>query len=319
MPVDTEPVPLNYDSVCRHTPYPARARWHRIEGTVYVRVLVDAQGRYVDHRVLREIHPWLATAVAARVPDLRFDAAQAAGQPVAAWINLTFPFRLRTPPAAVAAGQQVQGAFLYRGLYRNFVAQGQTCLGQADYQGALRYFERARALLPRSAHARQRAGALDLYMHIGQCALRTQSWKKAIWSFTEAVLTHPGSDADSLEANLRLDRALALHADGQRLAALSDCNWVLKRHAGFALRGTAHLRRAMVLAEVGDFSAALNDLQLAEELLPHSPEVHFLKASILHELHACEAAHSSLATALGLGLPGEVAIHAAQWTCDDDN
>ena len=92
--VDSEPKPLNLDSVRSKIGYPDEAVLANQEGTVVVRILVDEKGAYVRHQVVREIHPALAEAVEEHISELEFSPAMQNGAPIMFWTNLPFPFKL---------------------------------------------------------------------------------------------------------------------------------------------------------------------------------------------------------------------------------
>ena len=85
---DQLPVPQNYDVVRNEV----RERHAGRGGTLVVRVLVDEQGRYVDHRVLRSGHPDFRNSVEELLPQLYFTPAYHQGEAVQAWVNVPFWF-----------------------------------------------------------------------------------------------------------------------------------------------------------------------------------------------------------------------------------
>lgn len=92
--VDQEPVPKNLTEIRRKIEYPAEAVQEGIAGTVVARVLVDKQGEYVRHKIVKEIHPALAAAVGKYLPGLLFEPAKQKGDSVMYWMNIPFPFKL---------------------------------------------------------------------------------------------------------------------------------------------------------------------------------------------------------------------------------
>lgn len=92
--VDKEPEILNFPEVVRSIGYPEAAAKAGVEGNVIMRVLVDANGGYVRHEVVRGLHPALEAAVAEHLPDLRFRPASLEGKPLMYWMNIPFSFRL---------------------------------------------------------------------------------------------------------------------------------------------------------------------------------------------------------------------------------
>lgn len=90
-----EPQPLNLDEVWKLIGrYPQIAKDAGIQGTVVVRVLVDKEGKYMRHVILRKVHPMLTSVVEKGLPALRFTPAMLHGVPIMYWVNLPFKFRL---------------------------------------------------------------------------------------------------------------------------------------------------------------------------------------------------------------------------------
>ena len=96
--VSREPEPLNLNEVSQMIGYPPIAREANIEGMVVVRVLVDTEGKYVRHKLIRKAHPILSEAVEAHVHKLRFSPGlDADDEPIMFWVNMPFKFKLLDP------------------------------------------------------------------------------------------------------------------------------------------------------------------------------------------------------------------------------
>jgi len=96
--VGEEPKPVNMDEVKQLIGYPPIAVESGIEGTVIVRVLVDADGKYVKHLLItdeKKVHPILIKAVQEKVNLVRFTPGTQAGKPVPVWVNIPFKFKLK--------------------------------------------------------------------------------------------------------------------------------------------------------------------------------------------------------------------------------
>jgi protein TonB len=92
--VNEAPVPVNLDEFMRAIQYPEPARNAGITGTVTVRVLVDDNGRYAKHKVLRSPHPWLTQEVERHLPSIRFTPAIANNRAVVCWLTVPIKFQL---------------------------------------------------------------------------------------------------------------------------------------------------------------------------------------------------------------------------------
>ena len=66
-----------------------------IEGMVVVRVLVDKQGKYEKHMVLKNPHPILTQAVENKLSKLVFKPAIVTGRPADTWVTLPIKFQLK--------------------------------------------------------------------------------------------------------------------------------------------------------------------------------------------------------------------------------
>ncbi|MEM8898472.1 MAG: M56 family metallopeptidase [Bacteroidota bacterium] len=92
--VDEEPFPVNMKEVQKAIGYPEAAREAKIEGNMMVRVLVNEEGKYSKHTVVKQVHPTLAEPVEAHISKLVFTPAIKDGKPIKCWINIPFNFIL---------------------------------------------------------------------------------------------------------------------------------------------------------------------------------------------------------------------------------
>ncbi|MGA2624447.1 MAG: TonB family protein [Bacteroidota bacterium] len=92
VPVDREPVPVKQVA----PEYPVPARDGGIEGTVWIRCLIDERGRVRKTIITMSESPLLNDAAAAAARRWRFTPAVFHGRPVAVWITIPFPFKLNT-------------------------------------------------------------------------------------------------------------------------------------------------------------------------------------------------------------------------------
>lgn len=84
----------NLAQVRREIGYPAIARDAEIEGTVIAQVLVDEQGKVIQHQIVRSAHPVLDRSVEAKLKKLSFTPAVQNGEAIRSWINVPFQFTL---------------------------------------------------------------------------------------------------------------------------------------------------------------------------------------------------------------------------------
>lgn len=88
------PVPMNLNDIRRAIGYPAAARDGKLEGQVTYRVLVDENGQYLRHMVLRSTHPIFDKACEKHLRKLAFQPGKMGDQPVRVWVVLPFKFKL---------------------------------------------------------------------------------------------------------------------------------------------------------------------------------------------------------------------------------
>ncbi|MFN8393681.1 MAG: M56 family metallopeptidase [Bacteroidia bacterium] len=89
---DLAPSPQNLGTL--GVQYPDAAKNRGIEGKVVARLLVNERGLVQQSKIVKQPHPLLVAAVAAKVPNLVFTPAIHQGKPVKAWITIPFAFVL---------------------------------------------------------------------------------------------------------------------------------------------------------------------------------------------------------------------------------
>lgn len=93
--LDEQPVPVNMDVIADVIEYPDSAWDNGISGKVLLRVLVDASGKYVRHKVLQTPHQWLTAEVERHIAKLQFTPAIQNGRAIATWVTVPFDFRIQ--------------------------------------------------------------------------------------------------------------------------------------------------------------------------------------------------------------------------------
>jgi TonB family protein len=88
------PSPINMDEVQTAIQYPEAAREEGVEGMVVCKVLVDAEGNYMRHKVMSSPNKSFYEAVSPHLARLRFNPAVKDKVPVAVWTTLRFTFTL---------------------------------------------------------------------------------------------------------------------------------------------------------------------------------------------------------------------------------
>ncbi len=90
-----EPAALNMKEFKRRVGYPMIPKEAGIEGKLVVRVLVNTDGTYLRHVVLRSPHPAFTQEVARYLPLLRFSPGMQGTHAVKVWVTLPVDFKLK--------------------------------------------------------------------------------------------------------------------------------------------------------------------------------------------------------------------------------
>ncbi|MCK4420862.1 energy transducer TonB [candidate division WOR-3 bacterium] len=94
IPYGTPPIPLNLEEVRLATPYPETAKKFRIEGIVYLKLLIDRWGIVKRVELVESLDPILDEVAIEMVKQLRFRPAEIENKPVAVWLSFPFKFSL---------------------------------------------------------------------------------------------------------------------------------------------------------------------------------------------------------------------------------
>ena len=92
--LEKEPAPVNMDELRRIIGYPLMAKEAEIEGKVVFRILLDKNGDYVKHIVLKDPHPILTNAVSKHINKIKMTPGIQAGSPIRVWVTIPFNFQL---------------------------------------------------------------------------------------------------------------------------------------------------------------------------------------------------------------------------------
>jgi protein TonB len=92
--VAEEPNVLNIENIWEMIVYPEVARENHIQGTVVFRVLIDKEGNYRRHQLIKKSHPMLALAVERHIHKLKFTPAIQGNKPIMFWVNIPFHFKI---------------------------------------------------------------------------------------------------------------------------------------------------------------------------------------------------------------------------------
>jgi hypothetical protein len=85
----------NLDEIHQRIGYPAIPKDADLDGKFIVRILVDENGNYVRHYVVRMAHPAIMERIEPLVPEFRWIPAEKGGRPVPSWVTLPFTICFR--------------------------------------------------------------------------------------------------------------------------------------------------------------------------------------------------------------------------------
>ncbi|MCB0836385.1 MAG: TonB family protein [Bacteroidetes bacterium] len=190
---DQEPKPLNMAEVRKAIGYPEEAIAKNVEGTVVVRVLVDKEGKYVKHTIVKKLYPPLAEAVEAQVSKLTFSPAMLNGEPIMFWVNIPFAFKLLNDEDVIrqniekltddlSGDPENHEIWHKRGIQRSQLK---------EYEDALADFNESLRLNPRKnkKKATKNSYSYLFYSHYGRGTVyfNLERYEDAIADFTQAL------------------------------------------------------------------------------------------------------------------------------------
>jgi outer membrane biosynthesis protein TonB len=93
-PIEAQPV--NFDSVRKLIIFPAEIKKEDLPlGMTLIRLLVDANGKVINHKVTKEVHPALTRELIRCYYYLRFIPARQGGKPVKSWVGIPYRFNIK--------------------------------------------------------------------------------------------------------------------------------------------------------------------------------------------------------------------------------
>ena len=92
--LEKQPKAVNMDQLKKKIEYPQMARDAGISGRVVFRVLIDENGRYKRHKLMRSPHKWLTASCVKHINKLRFTPGIQAGKPIPVWVTVPFDFKI---------------------------------------------------------------------------------------------------------------------------------------------------------------------------------------------------------------------------------
>ncbi|MCI4669054.1 MAG: energy transducer TonB [Bacteroidia bacterium] len=93
--MDELPAPTNLSQIYHEIGYPKAAREQNIQGVVIAKILVDENGGYVEHEIIKSEHKILQEAVEPHLSKLIFNPGIKEGEAVKAWVQLPVRFAFK--------------------------------------------------------------------------------------------------------------------------------------------------------------------------------------------------------------------------------
>lgn len=156
------PSPINIDEVQFAIQYPDAAQDAGVEGTVVCKILVDAEGNYMKHRIVSAPDSRLRDAIDPHIARLRFVPAKKNGKAVAIWTTLTFNFSLIDGHTAPAVSNPLQ--------VREWKKSAKADMKTKQYTKALHLYEQALAISSDNQKPTLLKGAILAAMSAGNYA-----------------------------------------------------------------------------------------------------------------------------------------------------
>ncbi|MEO0469368.1 MAG: TonB family protein [Bacteroidota bacterium] len=291
---DQEPDPQNLSEVREAIGYPEEARKANIEGNVVVRILVDPDGNYVNHKLIAEADRSLGRAVELHVNKLRFTPAQVKGENIHYWVNIPFAFklldqdhdkitaRIDSLTELLSVDPENYRIWHQRGVQRSMLK---------EFEDAKTDFTESIRLNPRKNKKKKRKNTMDylVFAHYSRASifLNREKYDEAIADYTEAIriadeLALEDSSVTATLPNAYLERGFAYTQKEDYAAAKPDYRKVIamdpdKKCTVYPLLSDIGLVENN-FAELVEFYSGLIECDTANKLLHYSRGFYRLKS-----------------------------------------
>jgi|GEM_PF-2348920 len=193
--VDEEPKPINMAEVAQAIGYPEEAIKKGINGMVVVRILVDKEGNYVKHKIIKSPNPIFDKPVDKHVKDLKFTPAIQKGQKVSFWVNVPFRFQLEEKKTNILELQKQAIERFSKQIeanpsdYKLFLSRGFAYYEMSRFNDAIQDFQKSIDLNPQKKKKKENTIPEFFYAHHarGKAKLALQEWDLAKTYFDEAI------------------------------------------------------------------------------------------------------------------------------------
>lgn len=280
---DEEPKPLNMEAVSQKIGYPEAAQNAGIEGQVIARILVDPQGNYVKHRIVRQPDSILGNAVDQYVSELRFTPASSGGQAIMFWVNIPFSFKLQQlSPQEQAINQYT--AFLEENPdnYEAYLQRGLQYLELQEADPAIADFNESIRLNPQENKKNAEKNTYGLLFYAfyarGKAYAAVNEWQAALNDLNEALklageLQVEDSALTATLPSVYGDRGFAYYNMDQFENAVRDYDQALAMDSQIAC--AIHTLRADACLAKEDYPSALTSYDALIECQPEDRFLHY--------------------------------------------
>lgn len=307
--VDQEAVPLNFELIRQKIGYPPKAMKKRVEGMVYVRVLISDKGAYLRHRITRSDHPWLEMAVDGWVSELEFSPAYRNDSTVFHWVNIPFTFHLAAHGKRNIGQLDVferwgVGFARLVNAKKRILDRAREALQNEQYDLAEVHLERFQRLYPLTGRALRRTDLKREFLNLSiKTAIELENWNQAEGRITEMLgLLRAESNTEHIPVDLYMLRGQCRLAQQEILAGLRDFQWVMKHYAPTQSQ-PAMSYAGLAYARLGAFEESLNILSEAGRMAPNDSRSRLYMAEILGMIGSELAGEKKLREVIELGPP----------------
>lgn len=275
--ITKKPLPLNLDKVKKEIGYPILALKKRLEGLIYVRVLVDEQGRYITHKITRKSHPILVDAVEKKVYQLKFLPAEENGIPLKYWINISFYFKLSELKefGVYQRGLDLFFAKKQRNVKKakGYLDKGFQYLDLMDFESAQKEFTRGISVNSISKKPDKLSNTLLFHSYYGRAEALSGSkkWANAIQDYTEAIgiarlIRDHQKELATFIPQLYLARGKAFLRMLKPQRALSDFQWIRLTYPNHEIMVDAQVQSYFAFMSLKQYDAARGTLDEIKEV-----------------------------------------------------
>ena len=310
--------PLNLPEVSQLIGYPESAQKAGIEGQVIARVLVDKEGNYLQHKIVREIDTALASAVEQHVSKLTFKPAKHGGKAIIFWVNIPFSFKLQTiDPLQKAINDFTAYIEQNPESYEAYMQRGVSYMELQDFDKAISDLDQSISLNPKMNKNKAENNSYGfLYYALyakGKAQASKNMWEQSINTLNEALkiseeIKIKDSTVTSTLPSLYADRGFAYINLDQPEKAIADYDLSISMDKNIAC--TVHQLRAEACLAMNDFAKVLTSYDAMIECQPNDKFLHYSRGFYRMETQDYDGAVADFQEAVNRNTDSNIKIAA---------